>query len=115
VSADQVRARFDAWWKQKSEPLHPSMRFVLSEVAFDGWQAATASHAAEVEALRSALIAARDHIACYVCHHDETQRRGLIWTECLQCGGMFADDQGGVPAPKEPAVLAVIRAALKGD
>jgi ribosomal protein L37AE/L43A len=74
-----------------------------------------ASHAAEVEALRGALIAARDHIACSVCHHDETQRRGLIWTECLQCGGMFADDQGGVPAPKEPAVLAVIRAALKGD
>jgi hypothetical protein len=55
MSSDQVRARFDAWWKQKSEPLHPSMRFVLSEVAFDGWQAATASHAAEVEALRSAL------------------------------------------------------------
>jgi hypothetical protein len=55
VSADQVRARFDAWWKQKSEPLHPSMRFVLSEVAFDGWQAATASHAAEVEAMRDAL------------------------------------------------------------
>jgi len=59
-----------------------------------------------------ALIEARDYIACSVCHHDETERRGIIWSECLQCGGMFADDEGGVPKPKEPAVLNNIRAAI---
>ena len=27
------------------------------------------------------------------CYHDETERLGIIWTRCTQCGKMWADDE----------------------
>ena len=47
-----------------------------------------------------------------ICLHEEVERRGLIWSKCTMCGGMFADDEGGVPEPKEPKCLIIARKYL---
>lgn len=52
--ADQVRearAKFEAWWITAFPVWAPSSRIAAERA----WEAATASHAADVEALRSAL------------------------------------------------------------
>jgi hypothetical protein len=59
MSSDQVRAAFDAWIDKPDEGCGLSLRRVMSDRSIDmawmGWEACAASHAAEVEALRSVL------------------------------------------------------------
>jgi hypothetical protein len=62
MSGDQVREAFEHWFSDGGE--HPlacqraadgGYLLAQAESSWTAWQAATASHAAEVEALRSAL------------------------------------------------------------
>lgn len=46
------------------------------------------------------------------CHHENTHRGGIIWTICDDCGGMWADDKGGLKPYCEPAEITNARAAL---
>jgi hypothetical protein len=65
MNSDQVRDAFEAWFEADALPLEHSNWFRLDTDGdyqldyvgwcWKGWQAATASHAAEVEALRKAL------------------------------------------------------------
>jgi ribosomal protein L37AE/L43A len=115
---DKLREEFEAWDRAEFD-YSPSDYARRGENVYEdaviqqcwmAYRAASSRQEERVKRLREALEQARDHIACTVCHHDETQQRGVIWTECLQCGVLFADR---VPEPEEPAVLAAIRAALK--
>lgn len=48
------------------------------------------------------------------CEHEYTTRRGAIWTFCEECGGRWADDEGGVPHPQMPKGMAAALALLEG-
>jgi hypothetical protein len=48
------------------------------------------------------------------CEHDYTTRLGAIWTFCEECGGRWADDEGGVPQPQMPKGMAAALALLEG-
>lgn len=47
------------------------------------------------------------------CRHEETHRGGTLWTICDQCGQKWADDEGGMPAFKEPQALKSARKVLE--
>lgn len=53
-----------------------------------------------------------DHIERNTCTHEETHRGGAIWEVCDSCGARWADDAGGKPEFKWPAVVEKARAIL---
>src|ERR1700712_2388584 len=62
--------------------------------------------------LREAFQAFFDAVTGDECHHDNTRRGGAIWTICDDCGGKWADDQGGFTGYADPEHIAAARAAL---
>lgn len=57
---------------------------------------------AEDEVLIARLLA---HVEQQTCTHEETHRAGVIWEICDACGAKWADDEGGKPAFRWPAVV----------
>ena len=53
-----------------------------------------------------------EHIERNTCTHEETHRGGAIWEICDACGAKWADDEGGRPEFKWPAVVEKARAIL---
>ena len=53
-----------------------------------------------------------DHIERNTCTHEGTHRGGAIWEVCDSCGARWADDEGGKPEFKWPAVVEKARAIL---
>lgn len=81
--------------------------------------AALRSLAAERDALRAENARLREamknllsHAERNECHHENTHRGGIIWTICDDCGGKWADDQGGLKPYCEPAEITNARAVL---
>ena len=77
--------------------------------------------AAEIEKLQAENARLRDalkNLLSYAerneCHHENTHRGGIIWTICNDCGGKWADDQGGLKPYCEPVEITAARQAL-GD
>lgn len=46
------------------------------------------------------------------CQHEETERGGVLWEICTQCGAKWADDDGGKPEWQDPPEWAQADAAL---
>jgi hypothetical protein len=64
--------------------------------------------------LRDALKNLLSYAKRNECHHENTHRGGIIWTICDDCGGKWADDQGGLKPYCEPVEITAARQAL-GD
>jgi hypothetical protein len=69
---------------------------------------------AENEKLRDALKNLLSYAERNECHHENTHRGGIIWTICDDCGGKWADDQGGLKPYCESVEITAARQAL-GD
>ena len=69
---------------------------------------------AENEKLRDALKNLLSYAERNECHHENTHRGGIIWTICDDCGGKWADDQGGLKPYCEPVEITAAHQAL-GD
>jgi hypothetical protein len=69
---------------------------------------------AENARLRDALKNLLSYAERNKCHHENTHRGGIIWTICNDCGGKWADDQGGLKPYCEPVEITAARQAL-GD
>jgi hypothetical protein len=67
---------------------------------------------AENARLREAMKNLLSRMERNECHHENTHRGGIIWTICDDCGGKWADDQGGFKPYCEPAEITNARAAL---
>ncbi|HEX5676411.1 MAG TPA: hypothetical protein VFX91_00435 [Alcanivorax sp.] len=61
-----------------------------------------------LEALKGLLAYAESN----ECHHEETERLGVIWTSCRHCGEKWADDKGGFQPYQEPACFGAARDAI---
>lgn len=71
------------------------------------------AHATQAEVTDASLIRELvDHIERNTCTHEETHRGGAIWEVCDSCGARWADDAGGKPGFKWPAVVEKARAIL---
>lgn len=71
------------------------------------------AQAGQAEVADAALIRELvDHIERNTCTHEETHRGGAIWEVCDSCGARWADDEGGKPEFKWPAVVEKARAIL---
>lgn len=64
------------------------------------------SHAELLEALKGLLPLIE------TCDHTSTHRGGFIWTICDDCGGMWADEEGGVPKPELPKEVEAAMSAI---
>ena len=81
--------------------------------AFRAYALQAIAHATQAEATDAALIRELvDHIERNTCTHEETHRGGAIWEICDSCGARWADDEGGKPEFKWPAVVEKARAIL---
>ncbi len=67
---------------------------------------------AENARLREALEKLLSYAERNECHHENTHRGGIIWTICDDCGGKWADDQGGLKPYCEPSEITNARAVL---
>ena len=79
-----------------------------------GQQAEIEKLQAENARLRDALKNLLSYAERNKCHHENTHRGGIIWTICNDCGGKWADDQGGLKPYCEPVEITAARQAL-GD
>lgn len=46
------------------------------------------------------------------CQHENTERGGVLWEICVDCGQKWADDEGGKPKWKDPQEWVDARAVL---
>jgi hypothetical protein len=73
-----------------------------------------AGQKAETARLREAMKNLLSYAERNECHHENIHRGGIIWTICDDCGGKWADDQGGLKPYCEPVEITAARQAL-GD
>jgi ribosomal protein L37AE/L43A len=86
----------------------------LDEDTFRFWlrNQADRSDKAKNARLRDALKNLVSYAERSECQHENTHRGGAIWTICDDCGGKWADDQGGFKPYCEPVEITAARQAL---
>jgi hypothetical protein len=86
-----------------AENIH-SLRYVLNQVTRELNDAKT-----HIDMLRSAARDALHYIENRECHHENTQRGGVIWTICEDCGKKWSDDRNPCRPYVEPTVMTRLR------
>ena len=69
---------------------------------------ATVKLAIAVDVIKSLLERDEEN----TCQHENTERGGVLWEICLDCGCKWADDEGGKPVWKDPQEWVDARALL---